>query len=31
VSPVRGVRHGGGDETLSVAIKLQATAAAQQQ
>jgi transglutaminase-like putative cysteine protease len=31
VSPVRGVRHGGGNETLSVAIKLQATAAAQQQ
>lgn len=30
VSPVRGVRHGGGNETLSVAIKLQATAAAQQ-
>lgn len=29
VSPVRGIRHGGGDETLSVAIKLQAAAGQQ--
>lgn len=30
VSPVRGIRHGGGNETLSVAIKLQAGAVQQQ-